>query len=1006
MLRSSTGEVRPRQGTKTPRIRVLSRLIALGLGMGLALWTATVYAGDEPPQVTNGGYMQTSPDASGKATPLPLTHTGVEAEISGVVSAVKVTQQFHNPYSKPIEAVYVFPLPHRAAIHELVIRVGDRTITGVIKRRAQARAIYKRARAAGKTAALLTQERPNIFTQSIANIMPGDKIQVTLRYVENLTPRHGRYEFVFPMVVGPRYVGGGERLGTRSGNGWAQDTTRIRDASRITPRLLRKGQRPGHDITVQLRINAGGLKVRHLQAVTHQTVVANSGQRASVVLSPRDAIPNKDFVVRYQLAGARPEVAVLPQRDRRGGHFLLMIQPRARMKQRDISPREYVFVVDNSGSMFGFPLKQARAVVRRCLGNTKKGDTFQIIKFAGSPDQFASKAVPVTADNIKAGIRYVSSMQGGGGTEFIPALKLALGAPKDPARSRIVLFITDGYVGYERQVLRFLRKHGSGSNVFALGVGSSVNRFLIDGMARFGGAAPFYLLNTEKASSVVERIYSTISRPALTNIQITWHGLDVKEQTPRRVPDLFGDLPVVLAGRYDKGGSGQVTVRGMLAGKPFDRTLAVTLPARPRAGNAAVAHLWARLRVASWMDIYATEPGRAAEVKKKVTALALRYNLISRFTSFVAVDRRVRNKGGEQATVPLPLPLPQGVSARAAPPAAYASQARGLHALSGPAGSGAIFGGATSLGADSEDALGALIGGAGVSSGVGGLGLVGAGRGGGGAGRGSLGIGTLGTIGRCGGDGVGYGRGGGHLRGRRASGTRVVAGKAMVRGALSRAIIRRVIRRHINEVRYCYAREQQHSPRLAGGVVVQFTIASTGMVLLSKIKSSTLGNPAVEACIAAAVKRWLFPRPRGGGIVVVSYPFAFKAAASPTSASPASASPPSASLLPPTRPASFRANTAADGTSANGTLVDGTLAAAPANLQQRAGVSPAGLAGTPPTASGCACQAGASGGEAPWLLGVLLLGLVWRRRRKMTPKCRYHRHLSIKATRQLAVSGS
>jgi Ca-activated chloride channel family protein len=641
-------------------------LVALALGLQLA---GAAHATQKDPKVTNGGYMQTQ-TADGKSVALPLKHTDVEAEVAGMVTSVQVTQHFHNPYKKPIEAVYVFPLPHKAAIYAMTIKVGKRVIKGVVKKRQEARQIYERAKAQGKTAALLEQERPNIFTQSISNIMPGDQIRVMIRYNEALEPQSGRYEFSFPMVVGPRYVGGGEALGTRKGSGWGTDTTRIPDASRITPRLLAKGLRPGNDIAVKLRIN-GGVKVRHLQVVAHRAEVSHDAQGASVVLARSDSVPNKDFVVRYQLSGQRPEVAVLTQRDKRGGHFMLMIQPKAKMQQSDIAPREYVFVVDNSGSMSGFPVQQARAVVSRSLNNLKRGDTFQIIKFAGYPDQFAAKAVRATPKNVQNGIQYVSQMRGGGGTEFIPALRLALTSKKDPQRSRIVLFITDGYIGYERQVLRFLRENAKGINVFSMGVGSSVNRFLIDGMARIGVGSPFYLLNTEKASSVVERIFATISKPALTSIDIDWGGLDVEELTPAAIPDLFGEKPVFVVGRFKKGGKGTVTVRGRLAGRRFAQRVSVDLPRSATGANAAVAYLWARRRIGDSMDILATEPNRAKEMEKSVTKLALNYNLMSKFTSFVAVDHRIRNQGGQQVTVPVPVPLPQGVSPAAAPANAY-----------------------------------------------------------------------------------------------------------------------------------------------------------------------------------------------------------------------------------------------------------------------------------------------------------------------------------------------
>jgi len=642
---------------------------ALTLGLLIAAAAAPAAAGET--KVTNGGYMQTQ-IVDGKTVVLPLKHTDVNAEIAGMVASVTVTQQFHNPFGKPIEAIYVFPLPHRAAIYDMTIKVGQRTIKGLIKKRQEARAVYNRARAQGKTAALLEQERANIFTQSVANIMPGDEIKVLIRYAEDMAPENGRYEFVFPMVVGPRYVGGGEAMGTRTGTGWGTDTDRIPDASRITPPLLAKGLRPGNDIAVRLRVN-GGTKIKHLDVVAHRAALTTDERGATVVLDKRDSIPNKDFVVRYQLSGSQPEVAVLTQRDRRGGHFLLMIQPQARMQQQDIAPREYVFVVDNSGSMSGFPIQQAQAVARRCLNNLGQRDTFQIIKFAGSPDQFAPHAVRATKSNVQAGIDYVARMSGSGGTEFMPALNLALLAKKDPARSRIVLFVTDGYIGYENQVLRFLRENIKGINLFALGIGSSVNRFLIDGMARIGVGSPYYLLNTEKAASVVERIFSTISKPALTAIDLDWGGLDVEELTPSAVPDLFGEKPVFVAGRFDKGGTGKVTVRGRLAGKRFSRTLTVTLPSSPTGSNAAVAYLWARRQIADGMDIFATVPERAKEVERNVTQLALSYNLMSRWTSFVAVDSSVRNQGGEQTTVNVPVPLPDGVSPYAAPSRAYVS---------------------------------------------------------------------------------------------------------------------------------------------------------------------------------------------------------------------------------------------------------------------------------------------------------------------------------------------
>lgn len=626
-------------------------------------------ASQSQPKVTNGGYMQAQL-RDGKSAVLPLRHTDVDAKISGVVASVRVTQQFHNPHRQAIEAIYVFPLPHRAAIHSMRIKIGKRSIRGVIKRRSEAKRIYRRARAQGRTAALLEQERPNIFTQSVANILPGETIEVSLRYVETLTPEAGRYAFVFPMVVGPRYVGGRLPLGTSRGKGWARDSVRVPDASRITPRLLKKGLRPGHDIALKLHIE-GGVVVRDLRVVAHRAQLTQSGTSATVVLDKRDSIPNRDFVVRYRLAGQRPQAALLAQRDKRGGHLLLMVQPKAKMRRDEIAPREIVFVVDNSGSMAGFPLSQARALVERSLRNLRPTDTFQIIKFAGRPDRFAATSVPATKALVSRGVAFVGQMRGGGGTEFLPALRMVLSSAKSPSRARTIVFITDGYIGYEHQVLRYLRQHAKGNNIFALGVGSSVNRFLIDGMARIGGGAPFYLLNTEKARKVVARLFATISRPALTNIEIDWGGLDVAQQTPAAIPDLFGERPVMVAARFGKGGRRTITIKGQLAGQAFRQQLQVKLPSKATTSHAAIATLWARRRIADLMDLHATEPAQRESAKESVTKLGLRYQLMSRFTSFVAVDSRVRNRSGRSVAVPVPLPLPQGVTPAAAPARAY-----------------------------------------------------------------------------------------------------------------------------------------------------------------------------------------------------------------------------------------------------------------------------------------------------------------------------------------------
>jgi Ca-activated chloride channel homolog len=636
------------------------------------LRTRAVPATEVPPQVSNYGYMQAS--CGGKTAVLPLRATSVRAEVVGMMSSVSVTQHFHNPSKKPIEAIYVFPLPQHAAVHAMTMHVGQRVITATIRKRDEARALYERAKKQGKTASLLEQERPNVFTQSVANIMPGDQIHVEVRYVEELAPRDGEYEFVFPMVVGPRYMGEGASRG-KSGSGWAEDTERVKDASRISPPVLQPGTRPGNDISVSLRLSAG-VPIADLRSVTHRVQLQRPASDLAVLdLARGDRIPNRDFVVRYRLTGATPAVSFLANRDAQGrGHFLLMVQPQRQVAKAAVASREYVFVVDNSGSMDGTPVAQVKKAMQRCLTSLGASDTFQIIRFANSAERFAAAPVAPTAGNIAKGLAFVDTMAGNGGTEFLPALELAVKAPRDPKRSRIIAFMTDGFIGYESQVMRYLRDNLGQANLFAFGVGSSVNRYLIDGMARIGHGEPFVILGRDKEDEVIKRFFEMVSRPALTGITVDWGSLAVSDVTPRRPPDLFADRPITLAGRFSAGGSGTVTIRGFLAGAPFEQKVPVALPAAvASSASPSLSYLWARRTIGELMDRHDTEEEMRPAIQRRVTELALQYSLMSKWTSFVAVDRVVRNAGGDQDATAVPTPLPEGVSAKAAPAAAYAA---------------------------------------------------------------------------------------------------------------------------------------------------------------------------------------------------------------------------------------------------------------------------------------------------------------------------------------------
>src|SRR5712692_6195588 len=427
-------------------------------------------------------------DSSGKPKALcPLKHTNAKAEISGFLSRVVVTQEFENPFAEKIEAVYTFPLPQNAAVDDMTMIVGDRTVRGKILRREEAEAVYEAAKTNGQTASLLNQERPNIFTQSVANILPGEQIKITISYVETLKYEDGAYEFVFPMVVGPRYIPGsatGPRVGAK-GNGFAPNTDRVPDASRITPQPVPEGMRVGHDISLDVTLDAG-VPIDGLSSKTHEVNVERSDDhRARVTLKDQAAIPNKDFILRYDVAGKKIEDALLLHASDKGGYFTLILQPPLRVTAEDVTPKELVFVLDTSGSMYGFPIDKAKETMKLALDNLYPSDTFNLITFSGDEHILFPAPVPATKENLAKAQAFLESRQGGGGTEMMKAIKASMDPSDASDHVRIVCFMTDGYVGNDIEIIGEVQKHPN-ARVFAFGIGGSVNRFLLDGMAKYG----------------------------------------------------------------------------------------------------------------------------------------------------------------------------------------------------------------------------------------------------------------------------------------------------------------------------------------------------------------------------------------------------------------------------------------------------------------------------------------------------------------------------------------
>jgi len=625
---------------------LLGMVAALGLAVGLAGDTGAL----------------TSLDAQGKpAGACPLKRTDVKAEITGFLARVTVTQEFENPFPRKIEAVYTFPLPHQAAVDDMTMLVGNRTVKGKIKRREEARAIYEAAKAAGHVAGLLDQERANIFTQSVANIMPGEKVKVIISYVEVLKYEAGSYEFVFPMVVGPRYIPG-QPVG-RTGGGWSEDTTRVPDASRITPPVTPPGTRAGHDISIEVALDAG-VPIDGLASKTHEILLERTAtSRAVVRLKEKAVLPNKDFILTYDVVGRKIESAILAHRAARGGFFTLILQPPERVAVESIAPKELVFVLDTSGSMSGFPIEKAKETMKLALEGLNPHDTFNLITFSGDTHILFPEPVPGTPENLRKAQEFLASRRGGGGTEMMKAIRAALDPSDSQAHVRVVCFMTDGYVGNDMEIIAEVQKHPN-ARVFSFGIGSSVNRFLLAKMAEYGRGEVEWVGLKDDGSAAAQRFHNRVRNPVLTDITVAWGGLPVSDIYPKRIPDMFSAKPVVLHGRYSGPAKGVARVRGKLGGSDYTIEVPVTLPAsEPR--HDVLASLWARTRIEDLegQDYFGIQQGRARpEVQEAITQLGLEYRLMTQFTSFVAVEEMIVTEGGQPHRVEVPVEMPEGVS--------------------------------------------------------------------------------------------------------------------------------------------------------------------------------------------------------------------------------------------------------------------------------------------------------------------------------------------------------
>jgi Ca-activated chloride channel homolog len=615
--------------------------------LALLLWAVGARAGepDVLAKKTLSPYFVVSGGDS-KRDALPLESTKVKLSVSGVIADVSVTQVYKNAGEHPLNAEYVFPASTRAAVHGMQMKIRDQVIEAKIQEKKQAQATYEQAQREGKSASLLEQQRPNVFSMKVANVMPGDRIEVTLRYTELVIPTEGIYELVYPTVVGPRYSN--ETETQTPSDRWVQ--------SPYTP----QGNLPTYAFELTGSLSTG-IPLQAVESSSH--AITPTWKDPKLVEFALDAAEksggNRDFVLRYRLAGDAIQSGLSLYDAGSEKFFLLQVEPPKSVKREEIPPREYVFVLDVSGSMVGFPLDVAKGVLRDLVGKLRPIDKFNVLLFEGDSELMSPSSLPANAENIATALAFIDGQQGGGGTEMLSALKRALSLSPDPGLSRSFVVVTDGYISADKQAMDYVRQNLGQANVFAFGIGSGVNRYLIDGLAKAGQGEPFVVSDPAEAPAVAAKFRKYIETPVLTNVKVSYSGFDAYAVEPPAIPDVLAERPVIVFGKWRGAQSGNVTLTGVSGTGKFSQSFDLSKLA-PSAANRALEQLWARTRIATLSDF---SFGNISEAEQReVTSLGLRYNLLTQFTSFVAVSQTVRNPGGVASNVKQPLPLPAGVS--------------------------------------------------------------------------------------------------------------------------------------------------------------------------------------------------------------------------------------------------------------------------------------------------------------------------------------------------------
>ncbi len=625
------------------------------------LLTGGVYAQSEdcrdpqavsPEALRRGGLLLKTGDG-GTFARAPVQATDVEISIRGLLAETVVAQRFSNPTEQWLEGVYVFPLPAKAVVHSMRLVIGERIIEGRIEEREAAKKTYAAAKREGRKASLVEQERPNIFTTSVANIGPGETVEVRIEYQQTLVFDQGELELRFPMVVGPRFMPGSATETGSGGTGWAFDTDQIPDASRISPPVALEAESSLNPVTLAVTLEAG-FPLARLVSPYHPVQISRPDDRRHVIVLDGSVPADRDFVLRWAPeAGRLPRAAVFTE-EFDGEYFVLamVVPPADEFAESVRLPRETIFVIDTSGSMGGASIVQARKALVFALEQLRPQDYFNIIEFDSNFSVLFPESRPAMPAAIEGAKGWVGRLKADGGTQMMGALLRALEDKQELTPLRQVIFITDGCVGNEEALFAAVERQLGRSRLFTIGIGSAPNGFFMERAAAFGRGTFTFIGAPSEVDSKMRDLFSKLENPVLANIELAWPDPGA-EVWPKRVPDLYAGEPVVVAARLGTI-AGDLRISGTKADAGWSSDISLEIGSE----RAGVNRLWARRKIAALMDDKARGVPEAM-IRDQVLEVALDHQLVSKYTSLVAVDvtpTRPDGEGLETAAVPTNLP--------------------------------------------------------------------------------------------------------------------------------------------------------------------------------------------------------------------------------------------------------------------------------------------------------------------------------------------------------------